>query len=154
MRMWLGALATFLFLASCPAPARAWGYEGHEIIAAIARTYLNPAIRQKVDALLAEDADALTAPDMVSRATWADTYRNSHKETAGWHFVDVELDHPDLKGACFGQPALGGTPASQGPAEDCVVDKVRQFSSELADPATSQPERILALKFVLHFVGD
>ena len=51
-------------------------------------------------------------------------------------------------------PAPPGTPASAGPAKDCVVDKLDQFIAELRDPATSSAERRLALKFLLHFVGD
>ena len=47
-----------------------------------------------------------------------------------------------------------GPEPSSGPAQDCVVDKVAEFTAELRDPATSAPERLLALKFLLHFVGD
>ena len=79
--------------AALPGPALAWGYEDHEIVAAIARARLTPAVRAKVDAILAGDADTLTAPDMLSRATWADAWRGAgHRETAQWHFVDLELD--------------------------------------------------------------
>jgi hypothetical protein len=112
-------------LVATPAPAFAWGYEGHEVIAAIARSYLTPDVKAKADAILATDtADTLTAPDMVSRSTWADAYRNQNRNTAAWHFVDIELDHPDLDAACFNHPSLNGAPASQGPASDCVVDKI------------------------------
>ncbi len=38
-------------------PAMAWGDEGHEIIALIAQTHLDPAVRKKVGALLAADPD-------------------------------------------------------------------------------------------------
>jgi hypothetical protein len=147
--------AVILVLAlGLPAPALAWGNEGHEIIAAIAQGYLTPAARAKVDALLAADHDALTPPDMLSRSTWADAWRAAgHRETAQWHFVDIELDHPDVKAACFGFPAPDH-PASAGPAQDCVIDRVNAFAAELADPSTPQAERILALKYVLHFVGD
>jgi hypothetical protein len=138
---------------SFPAVALAWGYEGHEVVAAIARGYLTPQARMRVDQMLAADQDTLTAHDMLDEATWADSYRNSHKETGTWHFVDIELDHPDLKEACFGFPASGPT-ASQGPARDCIVDKLAEFSKELGDPATPAAERLMALKFVLHFVGD
>jgi hypothetical protein len=137
-----------------PTPALAWGNEGHEIIAAIAQRYLTPAARAKIDALLAADSDTLTAPDLLSRSTWADAWRAAgHRETAQWHFVDIELDHPDVKAACFGEPAPDH-PASAGPAQDCVIDRVNAFAAELADPSTPQAERILALKYVLHFVGD
>jgi len=137
-----------------PTPALAWGYEGHRVVATIARGYLQPAVRAKVDAILAQDADTLTGTDMAARATWADAWRGAgHRETAQWHFADVELDGPDLANACFGYPAAE-QPASAGPARDCVVDKVREFAAELAAPATPPAERLLALKYLLHFVGD
>ena len=142
-----------LWALSFPFAAFAWGYEGHEIVAAIARGYLTPQVRAKVDQMLATDQDGLTAHDMLAESTWADRYRNDHKETSAWHFADIELDNPDLKAACFGFP-VSGTVASQGPAQDCIVDKLSQFTTELADPVTTATERLLALKFVLHFVGD
>ena len=141
-------------LLAAPLPALAWGHEGHEVIATIARGYLTPAARAKVDAMLATDTDTLTGPDMIARSTWADAWRSAgHRETASWHFVDVELDHPDLASACFSFPPQA-QPPSAGPAQDCVVDKVDAFAAELADAATPAPERLLALKYLLHFVGD
>lgn len=147
------ALVAAMSALSFPAAALAWGYEGHEIVAAIARGYLTPQVRARVDQMLAADPDTLTAHDMLDEATWADSYRRDHEETSGWHFVDIELDHPDLSTACFGFPASGGV-ASQGPARDCIVDKLAEFTRELANPATPAAERLLALKFVLHFAGD
>ena len=137
---------------SLPAGAFAWGYEGHEVVAAIAQGYLTPTVRGKVDQMLAADPDTLTAHDMLSESTWADRYRGGHAETSEWHFVDIELDHPDLNSACFGFPVA--PVASQGPAHDCVVNKVAQFSTELGTSGTPPMERLLALKFLLHFVGD
>ena len=93
-------------LAASPGPAAAWGYEGHKIVAAIARGYLTSAAKAKVDALLAADTDTLEPHDMLSAATWADTYRNSHRETSQWHFVDLELAKPDLDAALFRPSAV------------------------------------------------
>jgi S1/P1 Nuclease len=138
---------------AAPQASFAWGYEGHKIVAAIARSYLTPAVKAKVDALLTADTDILEPHDMLSAATWADTYRKDHRETAQWHFVDIELGKPDLDAACFGHPP-SAVPASAGPAKACLVDRLKAFESELANPATPQAERIVALKFVLHFVGD
>ena len=138
---------------TAPGQASAWGREGHEVVAAIARGFLTPEAKAKLDALLASDPDPLTKPDLLSRSDWADFYRNSHRETANWHYVDVEVAGPDLRAACFDFPSAGPL-ASQGPAEDCVVDKVQEFATELAAPDTSPQERLLALKFLLHFVGD
>ncbi|HEY0747472.1 MAG TPA: S1/P1 nuclease [Steroidobacteraceae bacterium] len=106
-----------------------------------------------MDTLLASDRDPLTAPDFASRATWADKFRSAHRETAAWHFVDIEIDNPDLKSACFDFPALHGE-AAHGPAQDCVVNKIDEFAAELKSPATVATERLLALKFLIHFIAD
>lgn len=143
---------------SCP--ALAWGDEGHEVIALIAEAHLDPAVRTKVRALLAADPDPLTAHDIAAAATWPDKLRDSNENgarqrTRQWHFVDIEIADPDLDGACFGHPPLpAGTLASNGPAQACVVDKIQQFAAELANPGTDPEEQIVALKFLLHFVGD
>lgn len=161
----IGLLATTLALTATTLPqtALAWGDEGHAVIGTLAYKRLTPKAKKAVDALLAKDKDTLTQPDFASRTTWADKYRDSdrsttqvrYKATRQWHFVDVELDGGTLDAACFGRPALPeGTPASAGPAEACVVDKLVQFKRELADPATPAAEKTLALKFTMHFVGD
>jgi hypothetical protein len=148
-------LAFTVLLLAAAGPAAAWGDLGHKVTALIAYRHLTPAARSKVDVLLASDGDTLTAPDFASRATWADRYREGHRETAAWHFVDVEIDHPDLASACFGFPALApGQVASQGPAQDCVVDKIEEFAAELRSRGTTPDERLLAFKFLIHFIGD
>jgi hypothetical protein len=144
-------------------PACAWGDEGHEVIGLIAEAYLEPAVRARVQALLADDDTQLTAKDIAHEATWADKYRDSdrnstkvrYNQTRNWHFVDLELDGVDVNGACFGRPALpAGTDASAGPAKDCVIDKIDEFTAELERPATGARERRLALEFLLHLIGD
>jgi hypothetical protein len=135
--------------------AGAWGDLGHKATALIAYRHLSPKARSALDTLLASDTDPLTAPDFASRATWADKYRTDHRETAAWHFIDIEIDHPDVDAACYGFPTLGNArPASEGPAQDCVVNKIDEFAAELKSPATAHAERLLALKFLIHFVGD
>ncbi|HEX3395740.1 MAG TPA: S1/P1 nuclease [Steroidobacteraceae bacterium] len=135
--------------------AQAWGDLGHEVTALVAYRHLSPTARAAMDTLLASDSDSLTSPDFAGRSTWADKYRNAHRETAAWHFVDIEIDQPNLGDACFGFPALpAGQPASAGPAQDCVVNKIDEFAIELKSPSTSPAERLLALKFLIHFIGD
>ena len=142
---------------------RAWGDEGHEIISLIAEHYLDPAAGAKVITLLATDTATLTAHDIASEATWADKFRNSDRDTTRvrcegtrqWHFVDIEVVAPNLDAACFGHlPLPAGVLASEGSPQACVVDKFEQFAGELGDPTTGAPERLLALKFLLHLVGD
>jgi hypothetical protein len=146
-----------------PTRALAWGDEGHAIVALIAEHYLVPSARAKVAALLASDTDDLTPHDIANEAVWADRYRDSDRATTRqrydrtwkWHFIDIELDRPDQTVACFGQkPERSAGPASLGPADDCVTDKIDAFARELAAKSTPPAERLLALKFLLHFVGD
>jgi S1/P1 Nuclease len=153
MKLTSALVALLLGALALPGPAFAWGAEGHKVVAVIARSYLTPSVRAKVDALLAADMDPLAPHDMLAAASWADAWRNGHRETAQWHFVDLELAKPDLDTACFGHPP-SAQPASAGPAQACIVDRLNAFEAELASPATPQAERIVALKFVLHFVGD
>jgi len=156
-------IACLAMLCGASSPAFAWGDEGHEVIGLIADHYLEPAVRKRVQALLAGDATGLTAKDIVHEAAWADRFRDSdrntskvrYEQTRNWHFVDLELAGADLESACFGRPHLApGSPASLGPANDCVIDKIDEFSAELKNPATGEQERRLALQFLLHFVGD
>lgn len=158
-----------LILVICGRNCWAWGDEGHAVIAQIAMHYLTPATRQKIAAVLAGDSGTLTAHDIAGESSWADKYRDSdrdldaanknhntrYRQTHRWHFVNLDLDAPDLARACFQhRPLVPGQLASQGPAQACVVDKITQFHSEWLAPQTSPAERLLALQFLLHLVGD
>ena len=157
-------LTLLVILSVAPAPSLfAWGDQGHEIIAVIAYTRLTPVVKKKVDALLAADRDPLTEPDFVSRSTWADKFRDSDRSTIrvrynatrNWHFVDIEIADGDIDSACDHHPKLPrGVVASSGPADACVIDKIDQFSGELRDPSIAKAEKILALKFLVHLIGD
>jgi len=141
-----------------------WGDLGHEVIARVADHYLEPAVRARVSAILASDRSRLTpGNDIEAESTWADKYRDSdrgttrthYNQTRNWHYVDLEIDGPNLSTACFGEPPLPpNTPASAGPAADCIVDKLNEFIAELKKNRTPKKERLLALQFVLHLVGD
>lgn len=148
-------LAAICALLAGAGPCLAWGDLGHQVTALIAYRHLTVTARAHLDALLAADSDSLTAPDFASRASWADRYRNGHRETSAWHYVNMEIEHPDLAAACFDFPVLpDGQAASAGPAQDCIVTKITEFEAELRDPATSPAERLMALKFLIHFIGD
>jgi hypothetical protein len=127
----------FALLILCiPAGAQAWGDEGHEVVALIADHYLLPEVRAQVGLLLATDESGLTGDrGIAAESTWADRYREHHRDTEDWHYVDNEIDNAR-------------------PAHGQLVAKIDQFRAELADPATSPAERLLALQFLLHLVGD
>jgi hypothetical protein len=113
-RLQASLLAVSAGLAVLPRQAEAWGDEGHRIIGLIAEQYLKPGTRADVAAMLGADLDSLTEHDIASEATWADRYRDSdrdgsaerYKHTRRWHFVNIELNGPDLDRACFGPRPL------------------------------------------------
>ncbi len=161
-------LAATLFV---PDMARAFGDEGHEVVALVARSQMTPKAAAEADRLLALDKGAfkmrdggMTSDSWQRQATWADYYRTSQTTTGAlpnqihtyaWHFVDVELQGGSLEAACFGFPKpAAGLPASSGPDPDCVVNKIEQFAVELSNESTPDAEKLLALKFLMHFVGD
>ena len=144
-------------------PAFAWGDPGHQVIALVADRYLAPRVRLQVNALLATDASGLTSSSLADQATWADKYRDSdrnttrrrYEQTREWHYVNIQLADGNIARPCFAHPALpAGTPASGGPGHACIIDKIEQFAAELGNPDTPRSERLLALQFLLHFVGD
>jgi hypothetical protein len=144
-------------------PARAWADEGHQIIGEMAAHLMAPGTLARVQSILATDDSALTADTgIANEANWADRYRESDRRasrqrfegTTNWHFVDIEIDNPDIDAACFGFPKLGDVPASAGPAQDCIVNKIMQFTAELHAAQTTPSERLRALQFLLHLIGD
>lgn len=129
------------------APAFAWGPEGHRIVAELARQRLNPSARRAIVQLLGDD-------DLASISTWADEVRPSRPETAGWHFVDIPSS-----ATAFDEPRDCYHPKQRVPAtladhHNCVVDRITMFERVLADLQAPRAERIEALKFLVHFVGD
>jgi S1/P1 Nuclease len=141
----------------------AWDAEAHRIIALVADRLLqaqSPATQKKVAEILATDqSNDWTKTDIASEATWADALLEKSPEgrTASmkWHYVKLDPNAPDLNKACFGRPALlAPRPASHGPQDNCIIDKIEQFAKELRDPTTLASERLAALRFLLNLVGD
>ena len=121
-----------------PRLALAWGPEGHEVVALIAQQHLTPAAANAVEALLALEPEA--GATLASVASWADRIRD--KSTAAWHYVNLPRD-ADCQYAA-GRDCPGG---------ECVVGALEAQVKRLASSALPA-ERLEALKWVVHLVGD
>jgi hypothetical protein len=130
----------------CPAPAYAWGNDGHMIVAHIASGLLRPATRTRVNALLGNGAT------LESVATWADSLRGSftqpgvRPETPLWHFVDIPLNQTyDPMRDC-----------ADTPNGNCAIAALVEFQEILGGRRQGyyQNSPSEALKFIVHFVGD
>ena len=134
---WLLTIALLL-----PTPAMAWGKTGHRLIARLAEAQLTPQAQRQVQALLAGE----DATDLAGIASWADDLRKHDpqlgKRSASWHYVNLADHECNYE---FARDCPGG---------NCLVEAIRQQTGILADTSKPHDERVQALKFVVHFVGD
>ncbi len=125
----------------------AWGPKGHKVVGAVAQSHLTEAARHNLQALLGDTS-------LASIATWADEVRGNRPETFGWHFVDIPKASGSFSQArdCYRPDEK--YPSSKEDHHNCIVDRISMFKQVLGDPNASQADRVEALKFLVHFVGD
>ena len=119
-----------------PSLVFAWGADGHRLVAAQAQQLLTPAARAEVDRLLALEPGATLA----SISTWADETRSPG--TAAWHYVNLPRDADCVYEA-----------ARDCPGDACVVGAITRQEAVLTSTA-SDADKLVALKYLVHFVGD
>ena len=119
-----------------PAPALAWGKTGHRVVAAIADTQLSGLARAHVREILGG------AESLDEAANWPDEMRSAagdfwQKTATPWHYV-----------------TLNGIVYDHSPKEGDALEALNHFRAVLTDPKASLSDRQLALRFVVHLVGD
>ena len=142
-----------LLVLSLATPAQAYWEYGHQTIARIAMANVRPATTRAVQRILADQA-LLETPECpagtpADAAVWADCIKPL-KDAAGqprfgfaytWHFQDVNVCRPfDLTPACHDG--------------NCVSAQIERDVALLRAPGTNRHDRVQALAFLLHFVGD
>jgi S1/P1 Nuclease len=140
-------ISLFLLLAFSSIQVFAWGPKGHQVVGDVARARLSDAARKNVVALLGND-------DLAAVSVWADDVKSQRPESYGWHFVDIQKSSDG-----FSQPRDCYQPNEKYPYSmtdhhNCVVDRINMFRDVLANKNAPQQDRIEALKFLVHFVGD
>ncbi len=131
-----------------PAPALAYWDFGHATIARIAWANVRPATQVAIRRLLARQALLGTpkcpAGTIEQASLWADCIKKlgpDYRYAWGWHFQDVALCRPfDLDGPCRDG--------------NCLSAQIARDVALLKDRATPEAERVKALVFLIHFVGD
>jgi hypothetical protein len=116
----------------------AWGQIGHRITGAIAQEHLTPQANAAINALLPNEdlAEASTYPDEM-RSNPADFWQ----KTAGpFHYVTIPK---------------GKTYAEVGAPEDGDgVTALSMYRAVLKDTKASREDKQLALRFIVHIIGD
>lgn len=127
--------ASLILLCLTSTLAFGWGAEGHEAVAIIAEHHLSPKAKQEIDRLLSlEPGQTLTTV-----ATWADEHRS--RDSSSWHYVNFP------RNTCEYEESRD---CSRG---NCVVGAIKS-QLQILKSNTSEENRLKALKFLVHFVGD
>ncbi|MFZ0269451.1 S1/P1 nuclease [Caulobacter sp.] len=129
-------LLAALAVALAPAHALAWGKTGHRVTGALAQRYLTPCAAEGVKRILGAEtlAEASTYPDDMRPSPdpfW--------RQQAG-HYHDVVSP-------------TGGTYAGAPPEGDAVTG-LAAFAATVKDEGAPMTDRQLALRFIVHIVGD
>ena len=125
-----------LAAAFVPAPALAWGKTGHRVVAAIADTQLSGLARAQIEQILGP------GQSLADVANWPDEMRSApgvfwQKTATPWHYVTVN-----------------GIIYDHAPPEGDALEALGRFSKTLHDPNASLTDKQLALRFIVHLVGD
>ena len=140
--------ALLLALLLPAAPAMAWWEYGHGTVGRIAYMSVTPHVRHEIDLLLRQGR-LLQTPTCSVRtielaAYWPDcikTLGERFSYTSSWHYQNVNICRPfDLRSPC----ADG----------NCVSAQIERNVRILADKRIPTRERLMALAFLVHFMGD
>ncbi len=145
MRRFLVLLAALIGFA---APAQAYWEYGHQTVAAIAWRNVTPATRAAITRLLHHTdllkTEGCPASTIADAAIWADCIKKlgpDWRYASAWHYQDADVCKPfDVSGPC-----------KDG---NCVSAQIERDVKILKERKTPQVERVKALVFLIHFVGD
>jgi hypothetical protein len=133
-RLFVSAAAAAIALT--PSPAFAWGKTGHRVVAKIADAQLSGLARAHIRELLGQ------AESLDEAANWPDEMKSHpstfwQKTASPWHYV-----------------TLNGVLYDHAPSEGDALEALNRFSTMLRDPNASLQDKQLALRFIVHLVGD
>ncbi|GAA3746579.1 S1/P1 nuclease [Terriglobus aquaticus] len=141
-------LCAALLLPCLTTPAHAWGPQGHKLVAMVAMEHLTPTAKKNIKFLLGKET-------LADVASWPDVYRPLETQTGPWHYVDIPegAGTYDRERDCPTQPNVkAGSPGDKW--RDCVVDRILFFEGRIGDATLDPADRAIALKYLVHFVGD
>ena len=116
--------------------AYSFGQTGHRVIGAIAEKHLTRKAKRSINKLLVNE-------DLAEASTFADEQRSNPskfwKKTASpWHYVNVHE----------------GKVYEKAPPEGDAVTALEMFSKQLKSKETDLETKQIALRFIIHIIGD
>lgn len=124
-----------------PVPCNAWGNLAHRTIALLAQKHFTKEASKYI-------RDLIGTETIDSAAIWADEYKQlpEGRSTISWHFVDSRDDPPNTCNVDYHRDCQ--------PNRTCIIEAIRDTTERMKDATVSTKERNIALKFVLHLIGD
>lgn len=128
--------------------AQAWGTIGHKSTALIAEAYLSPKAKAAVSQLL-------QGQRLVDVANWADSLRDrpEYAHTIPYHYQNTKLPS-SLNINAYKENLIQLTPRERQNYRPGVVEAIAGSEEVLTNPQSTWREKQIALKFLVHFVGD
>lgn len=128
-------LLTLSVMLSMSASAFGWGQKGHDVTAFIAENHLTPVAKAMCDSLL-------DGKSIVYWANWADNacHTPEYAYTKTWHYRNIDAGYDYDK---FPRNENGD-----------ITSAIRAQYAVLDDSKASKKEKALALKLIVHFLGD
>ena len=115
-----------------------WGQTGHRITGEIAQSRINGKTAAEIEMILGKDG-------LAEMATWPDDQRSNpepfwQKDANPWHYVTLP----------------GGKRPSElvSPTEGDALTALERFAAIVRDRKKPRDERALALRFIIHIIGD
>jgi hypothetical protein len=135
-----------------PMPVSAWDAGGHELVATIAYTHLNPKAQKAVNDLAREMQNPDQAYDAITLACWMDDLRKDpampyHGMFLSWHYIDIGIEP--------GDPQPSFEPGDDNEVHGNVVQALKRAVVVLkggTDPYIKT--KAIACAMVMHLVGD
>ena len=111
----------------------AWGSTGHRIVGKIAENYLTKNAKHQIKKLMGHH-------DLSRMSNWADEIKSDSdwKHANDWHWCTVPNNEEYEKGKHKG----------------LAVEKVNDFIATLKNKKSLKEEKQIALKFLIHLIGD
>lgn len=112
-----------------------WGQKGHDTVTALAERHLTEATRQTVDSLL-------DGKSIVYYANWLDNASNTpeYAYSKTWHYKNIDADK-----TYDNAPNI---------PEGNIVQAIYAQTLVLQDSKSTKEEKSLALKMIIHLLGD
>ena len=131
----------FVVLLFAPLYSFSWGVTGHRVVGEIAQKHLSGKAKKELRKLIGRETLAQWAnwPDFIksdTTGTWASASK--------WHYVNVQ-------GNLSKEEFMSKLQSLSG---ENLYTQIKAMTAQLKDKSLSQEKRQIALRFLIHFVGD